>query len=71
LIKTDERGTIESINNVEYLIQPSAEWLEQNKTSQPIITEPIDEEKVMLAEAIIAQAEEIEALKARLTAANL
>lgn len=41
------------------------------KNDPPVATEPVDEEKVMLAEAIIAQSVEIEELKARLTAANL
>jgi len=43
----------------------------QDNNAPVIIAEPADEEKVWMAEALIAQESEIEELKARLAAAGL
>lgn len=66
IYETDWQGKWEVHEGYRLLIEPSEEYLNQLKEqeSEPVIaTEPIDEEKAFLSEAVIQLSSELEVLK--------
>lgn len=69
--EVDEQGNVWEVNgNVRLLVEPTEEWIAENQpvVDPPVVTEPIDEEKAAMAEAIIDMDARITEMEAKVNA---